>query len=405
MIDNTDIQRYNPSNTVKEGYVMDLEYGAVLCANCSRKRTKRVCPKCGYDSCWVRLRYQGIQISIWKGSDGKALTHSDAVAQLVTINQQIKDKEFDPARYSKTAINEKSLDALWDQFTTQKEKVWSPGTAVNARTYRKYIEPLADLDVRLIRLKHLQLFYEGLPKSEAHKQNIMKLLHTFFAWLVRWGEIDKVPIWPEYAPIVKVEGFALTPEDQVQILERIPAEHRDILEFAMDTGLRPGEVCALQVQDIDFNRRLMLVRRTWSLGQLRTTKEKKEGWRALSDRACEIIEKQVRVESISPATRFLFINPLTRRGYRPKTLRWVWKKFAGVDVRFYEGTRHSWVTQMIEAGAQPMELGIHSNTNTTRNYFHPSSSRQHELANRRGKVITFGQVSGREPSESLEPKV
>ncbi len=132
-------------------------------------------------------------------------------------------------------------------------------------------------------------------------------------------------------------------------------------------------------------------------------KEKKESWRALSDRACELIEKQRgacvpvgggieltgRHHHNTIPLPFLFYNPVTNGPYRTEFLRKLWRRYSGVEMRLYDATRHSWVTQMIEAGAHPMELGIHSNERTVRNYFHPSGSRQHELANRRGKVISL----------------
>ena len=64
------------------------------------------------------------------------------------------------------------------------------------RVYRAHYDPLEALDVRLIRLKHLQPFYEGLPGSVKYRKNILDCLKVFFNWLVRWGEIEKVPVWP-----------------------------------------------------------------------------------------------------------------------------------------------------------------------------------------------------------------
>ncbi len=331
------------------------------------------------------------------------MPYSTAIARLTTINEQIENKEFDAGAWSKQSLNDKRFDLLWDSFVNQKIKAGrSPAMQKLYRVYRTHFEPLEALDVRLIRLKHLQGLYEKLEGSDKYRKNIMECLHTFFRWLVRWGEIEKCPIWPEYAACVKPEGFALMYEDQQEILKRIPVEHRDIIEFAMETGLRPGEACALQVQDIDFKRRMMLVRRTWSMGKLRTTKEKKESWRALSDRACTFIEKNIdqpRVATLSKdsyASCFIFVNTdAHKRPYRPEFLCRLWRKYSGVAMRLYDGTRHSWVSQMIEAGAQPMELGIHTNERTTRTYFHASTSRQHELANKRGKVVDIRRELGK----------
>ena len=152
----------------------------------------------------------------------------------------------------------------------------------------------------------------------------------------------------------------------------------------METGLRPGEVCALQWQDIDFKARRALIRRTYSEATLRQkTKQKKEQWIPLSDRACEIVDGQGR------ASAFLFSNPDTGRGYRYKVLNRLWNKHSGTGVDLYEGTRHSFCTQMVEqldlASAQ--KAMRHTDQRSTKRYDHSGDAKIRDAMNRRGNVI------------------
>jgi integrase len=213
----------------------------------------------------------------------------------------------------------------------------------------------------------------------------MDALHTFFRWLKRWGEVDQVPTWPEIEEVIEKERFALVYEDQQAALKNIPAEHRDIFEFMMETGLRPGEVCAIQWHDIDFKSRRALIRRTYSESTLReTTKQKKEQWIPLSKRACEIIDVQEK-----DAASFIFVNPDTRRGYRYKVLNRLWNRHSGTDVDLYEGTRHSFCTQMVEqldlASAQ--KAMRHTDQRSTKRYDHSGDAKIREAMNNRSKVI------------------
>ena len=77
----------------------------------------------------------------------------------------------------------------------------------------------------------------------------MDALHAFFRWLKRWGEIAEVPVWPEIEPPIEPQRFSLPSEEQAAALARIPEEHRDIIEFLVETGVRPVEACALMVVD------------------------------------------------------------------------------------------------------------------------------------------------------------
>ncbi len=54
---------------------------------------------------------------------------------------------------------------------------------------------------------------------------------------------------------------AIDYESQGEILQTLPDQHRDIFEFCFETGLRPNELCAIQVGDIDIFNGFALVQR------------------------------------------------------------------------------------------------------------------------------------------------
>jgi len=91
-------------------------------------------------------------------------------------------------------------------------------------------------------------------------------------------------------------------------LLKIPEEHRDVIEFGFETGLRPGELCALKVKDLDMRGQQALIQRTWSGSKLReTTKGKTKRFIPLSDRAFQIAVKHIPDKH---PEAFLFVNPL-----------------------------------------------------------------------------------------------
>jgi len=418
-----------------------IKRGSVYCSSCNHVvrpkpgKTEISCQLCGHPNMYIRLKWEGKEYRLYEDRQGNTHHYSDAVDDLVEINKQIKAKSFDIAEWLPETCGDKLFSKQIAVWLERKEKETrdgklAPSTLGNYQTYsrRYYLESrhLRNVDVREIRLKHLQRFYDDLPGSPKYRKNILDALHTFFRFMVRWGEITEVPVWPEIEEVIEHERFALTYEEQQEVLRNIPTEHRDIIEFMMETGLRPGEACALMLVDIDPKRGRALVRRTYSEGQLRNkVKQKKEYWIVLSDRAMELVRanmgNRAAVDAVGektdrskrtvgpvrgekhdtkdhmtlittpvPPSPFVFTNPETKGGYKYKFIYRIWKQYSGTDLDLYEGTRHSFCTQIVEEGASEMQaqsLMRHADGRSTKRYFHPTDERMKSLVNRRGKVV------------------
>ncbi len=141
-------------------------------------------------------------------------------------------------------------------------------------------------------------------------------LHDFFRWLNRWGEIPEIPTWPEMEEVVQKEKKALSREEQEKCLAMIPEKQRDIIEFMMEAGLRPSEACALMTIDIDRKRRGAIFRRTYSEGKLRnkTKNQRKEYVLVLSDRAWELVERNMKTLQSEPGWTGGYYLPLLKQG-------------------------------------------------------------------------------------------
>src|SRR6266540_7548903 len=51
----------------------------------------------------------------------------------------------------------------------------------------------------------------------------------------------------------------LTAEEEIRLLETAPLLLREIIIFALNTGMRQGEILSLQWQDVDFSRGTLVV--------------------------------------------------------------------------------------------------------------------------------------------------
>ncbi|KJU86011.1 tyrosine recombinase XerD [Candidatus Magnetobacterium bavaricum] len=137
-----------------------------------------------------------------------------------------------------------------------------------------------------------------------------------------------------------------------------------------------------------MNRKTILVQRSFSRHKLReTTKTHRKHYMPLSDVALEIVVRNIKDKT---PDAFLFINETTNKHYTVGNLWWNWHEHSGVEVSFYEGSRHSFITQLVEDNTNPLvakELARHTDLRTTQKYYHATSSKLRDVVNRRGKVV------------------
>lgn len=382
----------------------DMKAGSILCQKCKRTRSERSCHHCGYDSVCLRISWEGKLFNYYKGKDGKSLSFKDGLALKIEINKKIQDGEFDPNDYTQAKINELRFGNAFERWLNEKEREeqdnrLSPETLRCYNAYsRNYFSYFENIDVRDIRLKHLQTFLNALPErlSSKYKKNIMNSLHTFFGWLKRWGDIKDTPVFPEVRVNDSRVMRPITYEQQMEAIERIPQEHRDIFYFMRETGIRISEACAVMVEDIDFANRRALIQHNWSGSKLQnTTKGRNKEYIPLSDTAIEAAEKNTK-ERIGKS--FLFVNYETRGEYRPEFLRRLWKKHGGIESTLKECMRHSTLSDWANHGAnafQIKELARHSDIRVSDNYVKNVKQGLFRVVNR-NKVVELKIKGGQE---------
>jgi len=365
-----------------------IMWGSILCQRCGRTRRERVCPHCGYDACLIRLPVQGKYKRIYHDKNGAAFSFSTAFQSLSAINQERKDRKFKIENWLqpsiqqqkfqnkyKTWINQKRIEAEKERFSYETLKLYQS-------YYKNHYGSLYDMDVRDIRHGDLQLLMNGFAsRSEKYNKNLMDCLKTFFKWLNRWEGVP-IPIFPEVEITTGETSRALTYEEQMETILRFPEQHRDILYFWRETGLRVSEVCAVQIRDLDLPNARILVQRTYSGYRLvERTKGKNRKWIPLSKTAMEIA-------GVHSANRFgvdfLFINASTGRGYKPSYLRGLWATHGIKEISLYEAMRHSTISDWAKHATafQVKDLARHSDIRTSNRYVHNAMTDLRRVVNR-----------------------
>lgn len=236
----------------------------------------------------------------------------------------------------------------------QTAKVYKPAI-------KRAVEEFGEFSIRDIKPRNLNAFLQRMAKNDFALKTVMNqrtVLNQIFTHAILEGDIEMNPCSSIQTAknLKKTKRTAATPRE-----ERIVIDSRDIWMFpyiALMTGMRKGEILALQWKDIDFERDLIYVTKSVAHKGDRPyiTKPKTEaGERVvplLDDLKGFLLEQPSRMPDdyiISDTGEY----PLTNRRYL--TLSKHYKEQTGVECTAHQ-LRHSFATNAFENDVDPKSL-------------------------------------------------
>lgn len=242
---------------------------------------------------------------------------------------------------------------------------------------------LSDFRLDNLRLWLAHSLEEGKSRSTLARRTAA--VRGFSTWLYREGlsSIDhaaklKTPKQQRYLPTVLSESQAVTFLDQVDA-ESEPERLRNIaiMELLYATGIRVAELCALNIQDIDFSRRMLKV----------TGKGNKQRMVPFGENSQKALENWLspggRGEIVSQDPQAVFLGVRGKR-LDPRQVRRIVERTAREMELAHvspHSLRHSAATHLLNGGADlrvVQELLGHSSLQTTQIYTHVSAQRLQE---------------------------
>jgi integrase len=198
----------------------------------------------------------------------------------------------------------------------------------------------------------------------------LKSLRAALATAVRWQLITKNPF--ERLPLVTIPRRTpsfLTVEQSITLLDTIPDGcFKDFVIFALNTGMRRGEILSLRFSNIDEDRRVARIINSDDF----TTKTKEERVVALNDAALLAVKRRKAVTK----EEYIFM----RKGKYRLTPDYATKSFkkaiisAGLERALHlHSTRHSFASILVGKGTplySVSKLLGHSSTKTSEIYSH-----------------------------------
>ena len=124
-----------------------------------------------------------------------------------------------------------------------------------------------------------QMFVTSLSQTASRKTvlNVLGTLSSMLCTARKWGYIsEQVHIGDLALPDegVRPEARFFTPHQVRQIIERAGQPYRTMFTVLAMTAMRAGELCGLTVDDLDFERRIIQVRRSVWGGRAQSVKSK-----------------------------------------------------------------------------------------------------------------------------------
>jgi site-specific recombinase XerD len=208
----------------------------------------------------------------------------------------------------------------------------------------------------------------------------LRTLKAFFSQAVKWELLEKSPFHnlklirlPEQTPTY------LSPTDVKTLLNATTTRWlRDIIIFALNTGMRRGELINLKWQDVDFLHSIVLVKNSETF----KTKSRTERVIPLNSQALNVLkELPQRSEYVFTNTDFnkligKYVSECFREAVRD----------AGINPKLhFHSLRHSFATYLVQDGVSLYEvqklLG-HSNISVTQVYSHLQPETLHSTVNK-----------------------
>ncbi|EDP60814.1 site-specific integrase [Vibrio sp. AND4] len=204
-----------------------------------------------------------------------------------------------------------------------------------------------------------------------------RAINTFFGWLHKMGYVDRN--FSEFMPSVKTPERNINPFTIDEINKALDAcmqeQHKNMITLLAYTGLRTGEICGLAWEDVDFENKVLTIRRaTFESRGLKTPKTDRERTVDLMPPALEALQAQKKLSSHYPQKeheveladktirldniRFVFnpkatenLNAKTPYDYFSKTApNKMWRNIcirAGIPYRNVYQLRHTYASWML----------------------------------------------------------
>lgn len=310
------------------------------------------------------------------GRKHKVSTHTTLKSEAI---QFLRDFRVTHVRTAKS----KRLSEFVAEFLAFAEATYSPKTFdIYRRVFGIFQKQTGDLTFQNVTARHIDQFKVSRlgDKLRAVSVNLeLRALKAAFNVAKRWkliaenpcAEVAQIPT-PDEPPI-----FFNTPDFEKLLTTIAQGWLREMVVFAVLTGLRRGELCNLRWQDVDLTTRVVRIRSSATF----KTKQAKQRVVALNSTAFLILQSR---KHQSPSDYVFTLNGRKiRDDYTGRLFKRAVRAAKLSDQRLhFHSLRHTFASWLVQNGAslyQVQTLLGHSNPRITQMYAHLQPTEMHEI--------------------------
>ncbi|WP_296896093.1 site-specific integrase, partial [Thiohalocapsa sp.] len=235
-------------------------------------------------------------------------------------------------------------------------------------TYRDYVSAVSQHlipafgNIALCDLTATQVreWIAGLAISSKRKNNVLIPLRQLYAEAYADGRVESNPLTRVKALRVdQNEPDPFRPDERDAILAAcLESQHRHLFQFAFWSGLRTGELIALEWGDVCWERGVVFIRRASVRKELKSPKTRsgEREVKLLAPALEALLAQRGHSEGVSDR---VFLNPRTGQPWETdgQIRKTAWAhtiRRAGVRYRSPYQTRHTYASTLLSAGENPM---------------------------------------------------
>jgi len=296
-----------------------------------------------------------VRRSVVLGTKAEIPTRHLAERQLEQVLGRINSTDYRPGRMA-------TIKQFSEKWEDQVLKLYKPSTARSAKAHlRCHMLPvLGGLNLDEIGPQMQQQFATHLSGKVSRKTmlNILGTLSSMLGRARKWGYVcGRVQMRDLILPEgEKAAPRFFTPSEARGIVELAAEPYRTMFALVAMTGIRAGELLGLAVEDVDFSRRLIFIRRSAWRGKLQTPKSKaSQNPIPMPEALVSMLQAHLKTW-IPNADRLLFAN---RRGRPYKQDKIVQKRLWPLLDALHiprcglHAFRHMHCSLLLESGASP----------------------------------------------------
>ncbi len=287
---------------------------------------------------WMDFMYQGKRVRRSTGTSDKRL----ASAILAKVKTQIVEGEF----FDKREEQDRTFGEMMERYLAERAILKAPKSRVRDGSALKHLLPvfggklLAEVTPKSLTAYRTQRRTDGAATATINKE-LQLVRHAYNLAMREWewcqtNPMHKISLEPAHN---QVDRWLMAHEED-RLIDASPVWLREILTFALNTGMRQGEILALQWQDVDFYRGILVVMKSKN-HERRTIPLNNMVFTLLS-------EKKSAGRSDGPVFVTGRGNPLQVR-YLARTFTKARNRAGLLDFRFHD-LRHTFASRLVQRG-------------------------------------------------------